>query len=197
MLDRRRFLKATGAVAMIGAATWLHNLFFVLFILAFIGHIGAILLKPNRPLARGIFTGAVRLDYARHRHPLWMAEIEKSAPAATAQRAPAQDPGEPPSAEATAEQASPSAGGSGAAEAMDAGPESVADKAAPATGKTAGTPPEKGEAPPDPETGCGRQSACGRYVTRRARTARTLNTPYTPSGGSGTCKKNLRSSASG
>jgi cytochrome b subunit of formate dehydrogenase len=54
-------------------ATWFHNTFFVLFVLAFIAHIGAILLKPNRPLARGIFTGAVRLDYARHRHPLWLA----------------------------------------------------------------------------------------------------------------------------
>ena len=57
-------------------ATWLHNIFFVLFILAFIAHIGAILLKPNRPMIRGIFTGAVRLDYARHRHPLWLAKME-------------------------------------------------------------------------------------------------------------------------
>lgn len=57
-------------------ATWLHNIFFVLFILAFAGHIGAIVLKPNRPLARGIFTGKVRLDYARHRHPLWMQKLE-------------------------------------------------------------------------------------------------------------------------
>jgi cytochrome b subunit of formate dehydrogenase len=62
-------------------ATWLHNIFFVLFILAFVAHIGAILLKPNWPLARGIFTGAVRLDYARHRHPLWIAEFEKESPA--------------------------------------------------------------------------------------------------------------------
>ena len=53
-------------------ATWLHNVFFVLFILAFVGHIGAIVLKPNRPMVRGIFTGAVRLDYARRRHPLWL-----------------------------------------------------------------------------------------------------------------------------
>jgi cytochrome b subunit of formate dehydrogenase len=66
---------------LVSAATWLHNIFFVLFILAFIAHIVAILLKPNRPLARGIFTGAVRLDYARHRHPLWMARIETAAPA--------------------------------------------------------------------------------------------------------------------
>lgn len=56
-------------------ATWLHNIFFVLFILAFVGHIGAILLKPNRPMVRGILTGSVRLDYARHRHPLWLAEM--------------------------------------------------------------------------------------------------------------------------
>jgi cytochrome b subunit of formate dehydrogenase len=60
-------------------ATTLHNLFFVLFILVFVGHIGAILLKPNRPMIRGIFTGAVRLDYAKHRHPLWLAGIEPSA----------------------------------------------------------------------------------------------------------------------
>jgi cytochrome b subunit of formate dehydrogenase len=59
-------------------ATWAHNLFFVLFVLAFVAHIGAILLKPNRPLARGIFTGAIRLDYARHRHPLWMADLEEA-----------------------------------------------------------------------------------------------------------------------
>jgi cytochrome b subunit of formate dehydrogenase len=62
--------------ALVFWATTLHNLFFVLFILVFVGHIGAILLKPNRPMIRGIFTGAVRLDYAKHRHPLWLAEIE-------------------------------------------------------------------------------------------------------------------------
>ncbi len=60
-------------------STWLHNIFFVLFILAFAGHIGALVLKPNRPMVRGILTGKVRLDYARHRHPLWLAEM--SAPA--------------------------------------------------------------------------------------------------------------------
>ena len=62
--------------ALVLWATWLHNIFFVLFIFAFIAHIGAILLKPNRPMIRGIFTGAVRLDHARHRHHLWLAEME-------------------------------------------------------------------------------------------------------------------------
>jgi hypothetical protein len=42
-------------------STWLHNIFFILFILAFAGHSGAIILKPNRPMVRGIFTGTVRL----------------------------------------------------------------------------------------------------------------------------------------
>ncbi len=60
-------------------STWLHNIFFVLFILAFAGHIGAIILKPNRPMVRGIFTGAVRLDYARHRHPLWLSGADAPA----------------------------------------------------------------------------------------------------------------------
>lgn len=59
-------------------ATWIHNIGFILFILAFIGHIGALILKPNRPMVRGIFTGKVRLDYAGHRHPLWMADMEKA-----------------------------------------------------------------------------------------------------------------------
>lgn len=57
-------------------ATWLHNAFFVLFLLAFVAHIGALLLRPNWPMIRGIFTGTVRLDYARRRHPLWVATLE-------------------------------------------------------------------------------------------------------------------------
>jgi cytochrome b subunit of formate dehydrogenase len=58
-------------------ATWIHNIFFVLFFLAFLAHMAAIALRPNWPMVRGIFTGRVRLDYARHRHPLWLADIEK------------------------------------------------------------------------------------------------------------------------
>jgi cytochrome b subunit of formate dehydrogenase len=29
-------------------------------------------------MARGIFTGFVRLDYAKHRHPLWYDRIKNS-----------------------------------------------------------------------------------------------------------------------
>ncbi|PKN06481.1 MAG: hypothetical protein CVU72_04250 [Deltaproteobacteria bacterium HGW-Deltaproteobacteria-7] len=60
-------------------ATWIHNIFFVLFFLTFLAHMAAIALRPNWPMVRGILTGKVRLDYARHRHSLWMAEIEPAA----------------------------------------------------------------------------------------------------------------------
>ncbi|GAB6267813.1 MAG: cytochrome b/b6 domain-containing protein [Smithella sp.] len=59
-------------------ATWIHNIFFILFFLAFLAHMAAILLRPNWPMVRGIFTGKVRLDYARHRHPLWIDDIESA-----------------------------------------------------------------------------------------------------------------------
>jgi cytochrome b subunit of formate dehydrogenase len=62
--------------ALVLWATWIHNIFFVFFFLAFLAHIGAVILKPNRPMLRGILTGSVNLDYAVHRHPLWIAEIE-------------------------------------------------------------------------------------------------------------------------
>ncbi len=75
-------------------ATWLHNIFFVLFILAFAGHIGAIVLKPNRPMVRGIFTGSVRLDYAARRHPLWLAQLDASAPALAVEAVEALESGE-------------------------------------------------------------------------------------------------------
>jgi cytochrome b subunit of formate dehydrogenase len=73
-------------------ATWIHNVFFVLFILAFIAHIGALVLKPNRPMIRGIFTGAVGLDYARRRHPLWLKELEPAGGDATRQDIKAEPP---------------------------------------------------------------------------------------------------------
>lgn len=61
-------------------ASWIHNIFFVLFFLIFLAHMAAIALRPNWPMIRGIFTGKVRLDYARHRHPLWIADFEPIEP---------------------------------------------------------------------------------------------------------------------
>ena len=82
-------------------ATWIHNIGFVLFFLAFLAHMAAIALRPNWPMVRGIFTGKVRLDYARHRHSLWLDEIEqeKNTPAAVSDKTTASeetDPAEAP-----------------------------------------------------------------------------------------------------
>ena len=94
-------------------ATWVHNIGFVLFVLAFLAHMAAIVLKPNRPMLRGILTGAVSLDYAEHRHPLWIAEIEG------AQAAKAESPA-PPTEEASGsgESAAPPDAAAGETEAL-------------------------------------------------------------------------------
>ena len=62
------------SLAVVWWATMAHNVFFVLFFLAFVAHVGALVIKPNRPMVRGIFTGKVSLAYAQHRHPLWLRE---------------------------------------------------------------------------------------------------------------------------
>jgi len=80
--------------AVVLTATWVHNIFFVLFFLAFFAHIAALVLKPNRPMVRGILTGAVDLDYARRRHPLWMDELEIEAVPASAEPLPADEKAE-------------------------------------------------------------------------------------------------------
>lgn len=51
--------------------TWVHNIFTGLMIVGIIAHLGAFLLKPNRPLFKSMFTGTVDADYAKHRHSLW------------------------------------------------------------------------------------------------------------------------------
>jgi cytochrome b subunit of formate dehydrogenase len=83
-------------------ATWIHNLFFVLFFLAFLGHMAAIALKPNWPMVRGIFTGKVRLDYARHRHQLWLTDLERPETIAAVIEIPAMVAAEEPEAKAQA-----------------------------------------------------------------------------------------------
>jgi cytochrome b subunit of formate dehydrogenase len=108
-------------------STWLHNIFFILFILAFAGHIGAIVLKPNRPMVRGIFTGAVRLDYARRRHPLWLAGADTAASLLPGEVGEAMEVGETavmanglPSIVADAAPASPGEGADGTTETLKA-----------------------------------------------------------------------------
>ena len=78
-------------------ATWAHNIGFILFFLAFLAHMAAIALKPNWPMVRGIFTGKVRLDYAQHRHGLWLADLAQASP----------EPAEPPADQTGAEGKNP------------------------------------------------------------------------------------------
>jgi cytochrome b subunit of formate dehydrogenase len=65
------------SVVIVSWATWLHNIGAVLFILAFAAHVAAVLLKPNFPMLRGIVLGSIRLEYAKRRHPLWIADIQR------------------------------------------------------------------------------------------------------------------------
>jgi cytochrome b subunit of formate dehydrogenase len=64
------------SITVVWWATMAHNFFFAMFVLAFVAHMAALIIKPNRPMVRGILTGEVRLEYARHRHPLWIRELE-------------------------------------------------------------------------------------------------------------------------
>lgn len=118
-------------------ATWMHNISFILFILAFLGHMGAILLKPNRPMVRGIFTGRVRLDYALHRHPLWIKDLERMQKKENPE--PKKETEQPVSVEAPAEKEVAESGGaacgaSGVAESkVESGAAPVAEKAETAT----------------------------------------------------------------
>lgn len=57
--------------------TMIHNLATILFLLAFIAHVGAFVLKANWPLFSSMFSGKVKLGYAKERHPLWMDEIRR------------------------------------------------------------------------------------------------------------------------
>ena len=51
--------------------TALHNIGTVLIIFGVIGHLAAFLLKENRPLLPGMFTGSINREYVKQRHSLW------------------------------------------------------------------------------------------------------------------------------
>lgn len=55
--------------------TALHNLGTGLIIFGIIGHLAAFLLKENRPLLPGMFTGLINREYVKHRHSLWYAKL--------------------------------------------------------------------------------------------------------------------------
>jgi formate dehydrogenase gamma subunit len=58
-------------------STTIHNIGTMLFLLAFIAHIGAFILKVNWPLLSSMFTGKVKLEYAEDRHSLWVDEMRR------------------------------------------------------------------------------------------------------------------------
>jgi formate dehydrogenase gamma subunit len=63
-----------------GVLLWgaqLHNLAMFLIIIGIVMHLGAFLVKANRKMLPGMFTGFVDKDYVKERHSLWYKELEK------------------------------------------------------------------------------------------------------------------------
>ena len=58
-------------------STTVHNIGTILFLMAFMAHLGAFVMKANWPLFSSMFTGKVKLDYAERRHSLWMRDIQE------------------------------------------------------------------------------------------------------------------------
>lgn len=57
-------------------ATHIHNFATIFLIFLIVAHLGAFVVKANRKLIPGMFTGYVSEEYAKHRHPLWYEEIK-------------------------------------------------------------------------------------------------------------------------
>lgn len=74
--------------ALIAVSTHLHNLGTVLLILGILSHLGAILIKANRPLIRGMLTGYVEEEYAKERHSLWYDRVIRMRNSKKATKAP-------------------------------------------------------------------------------------------------------------
>lgn len=55
--------------------TLFHNIGTFLVVFGIIAHLGAFIIKENRILLPGIFTGKVDLGYIKHRHSLWYQEL--------------------------------------------------------------------------------------------------------------------------
>ncbi|UWG99246.1 cytochrome b/b6 domain-containing protein [Dehalobacter sp. DCM] len=55
--------------------TALHNIGTVMLILGIIGHLAAFVIKENRALLPGIFTGYINREYVKHRHSIWYKKL--------------------------------------------------------------------------------------------------------------------------
>ena len=71
--------------------TLVHTFATIFFLLGVIAHLGALLIRANRPLLRAILTGWVDAGYARERHGIWWERAfsaeQASAPLGAAQQA--------------------------------------------------------------------------------------------------------------
>lgn len=63
-----------------GVLLWgaqLHNIATVLIVIGVILHLVAFIIKDNRPLLPGMFTGYVNRNYVKERHSLWYKELKE------------------------------------------------------------------------------------------------------------------------
>lgn len=58
-------------------STMLHNLATVLLIVGIIAHLAAFLIKDNRRLLPGMFSGFVKEDYVKQRHSIWYKKLRE------------------------------------------------------------------------------------------------------------------------
>jgi cytochrome b subunit of formate dehydrogenase len=93
--------KNMGAITLdptfIAVITLIHTALTPVFLLLLFAHLGAFLIKENRPLFGSMFTGRVDKEYADHRHPLWNypGKMQPAPSAAHAEAAPAAPPAAP------------------------------------------------------------------------------------------------------
>ena len=58
-------------------STTIHNIATVLLILGIVAHLAAFLIKENRAMLPGMFTGYVDEEYVKHRHSIWHKKLQK------------------------------------------------------------------------------------------------------------------------
>ena len=57
--------------------TTIHNIATVLLILGIVAHLAAFLIKENRAMLPGMFTGYVDEEYVKHRHSIWYRKLQE------------------------------------------------------------------------------------------------------------------------
>ncbi|MDA8441164.1 MAG: cytochrome b/b6 domain-containing protein [Peptococcaceae bacterium] len=67
-LQNLRYIKILGM---------LHGPAIFLLVMGIAAHLGAFLIKANRPLLKSMFTGKIDLEYIKHRHAIWYAQMQK------------------------------------------------------------------------------------------------------------------------